>query len=93
MQDRRVQASNAGSMQLRIVGRMQNQAVATAWASWMQLHHRLRACRAIALRIANRGLAGAFNAWKDHSAQLSRARQLCKRVLGGTLRRCFRAWE
>ena len=93
LQARQVQASAAGSIQLRILARLQNQAVATAWESWLQFHHRSKACRAIANRLRNRGLAAAFNAWKDWSAQLSRAKQLCKRVLGGALRRCFGAWE
>lgn len=93
LQARQVQASAAGSIQLRILARLQNQAVATAWESWLQFHHRSKACRAIANRIRNKGLATAFNAWKDWSAQLSRARQLCKRVLGGALRQCFSAWE
>lgn len=88
-----MQASAAGSIQLRILARLQNKAVATAWESWLQFHHRSKACRAIANRIRNKGLATAFNAWKDWSAQLSRAKQLCKRVLGGALRRCFGAWE
>ncbi len=93
LQARQVQASAAGSIQLRIVARLQNQAVATAWESWLQFHHRSKACRAIANRIRNKGLATAFNAWKEWSAQLSRAKQLCKRALGGALRRCFGAWE
>ena len=93
LQARQVQVSAAGSIQLRIVARLQNQAVATAWESWLQFHHRSKACRAIANRIRNKGLATAFNAWKEWSAQLSRAKQLCKRVLGGALRRCFGAWE
>ncbi len=93
LQARQVQASTAGSIQLRILARLQNQAVATAWESWLQFHHRSKACRAIANRMRNKGLAAAFNAWKDWSAQLSRAKQLCKRVLGGALRRCFGAWE
>jgi len=88
-----VQASAAGSIQLRILARLQNQAVATAWESWLQFHHRSKACRAIVTRMRNKGLAATFNAWKDWSAQLSRAKQLCKRVLGGSLRRCFGAWE
>ena len=93
LQERQAHAKAAGSIQLRILGRLQNQALATAWESWMHLHRQQKACRAIANRIRNRGMAAAFNAWSHRTMLLSRAKGLCKRVLGGSLRRCFGAWE
>ena len=93
VQVQRTQAGAAGSIQLRILSRLQNQATSTAWESWMHFHRQHKACKAIASRIRNRGMASAFNAWKDRAAQLTRAKQLCQRVLGGSLRRCFSAWE
>lgn len=92
-QVRRTQAGAAGTIQLRIVSRLQNQAMSNAWESWSHFHRQHKACKAIASRIRNRGMAGAFNAWKDRAVQLTRAKLLCQRVLGGSLRRCFSAWE
>ena len=92
-QARHVQADAAGSIQLRILAGLQNQAVATAWETWLQFHHRQKACRVIAHRISHKGLAAAFNAWRDWSAQMGKAKQMCRRLLGGVVQRCFHAWE
>ena len=67
--------------------------MATAWDTWLQFHHRQKACRAIANRIRHKGLAEAFNAWKERSAQMGKAKQMCRRLLGGAMQRCFHAWE